>query len=106
MMENNNNQEYERYQAAKKRVAEIKGWYANLISFVLVISFLAFINLKYSPNHLWFFWPMLGWGIGVVFHAIGVFKIVPFFGKDWEEKKIQEFMNQEKKQNEDRISNL
>lgn len=95
----NTNQEYERYQKAKKRVKEIKGFYANLVSYVLVISFLTFINLKYTPEHLWFFWPMLGWGIGLLFHAFGVFKIVPFFGQDWEERKIKELMDEEKKQN-------
>lgn len=91
-----NNQEYERYQKAKKRVKEIKGFYGNLVSYVLVISFLTFINLRYTPEHLWFYWPMLGWGIGVLFHAFGVFKIFPFFGDDWEEKKIKEFMEEEK----------
>lgn len=91
-----NNQEYERYQKAKKRVKEIKGFYGNLISYILVISFLTFINLKYTPGHLWFYWPMLGWGIGVLFHAFGVFNIFPFFGDDWEEKKIKEFMEEEK----------
>lgn len=94
-----NNQEYERYQRARKRVKEIKGFYGNLISYTLVISFLIFINLKYSPEHIWFYWPMLGWGIGVLFHGLGVFNIVPFFGKDWEEKKIQEFMKEEEKKN-------
>ena len=92
----NTNQEFERYQKAKKRVKEIKGFYGNLVSYVLVISFLTFINLKYTPEHLWFFWPMLGWGIGLLFHAFGVFKIVPFFGEDWEERKIKELMEEEK----------
>lgn len=35
-----------------------------------------------APDHLWFFWPMLGWGIGIIFHAVNVFGI----GKSWEEK--------------------
>lgn len=94
-----NNQEYENYQKARKKVKAIKGFYTNLVSYILVISFLIFINLKYTPEHLWFFWPMFGWGIGLMFHAFGVFRIVPFFGEDWEEKKIKEFMENEKKQN-------
>lgn len=94
-----NNQEYYSYQKAKKRVKAIKGFYANLVMYILVISFLAFINLKYTPENIWFCWPMLGWGIGLLFHAFGVFKITPFFGEDWEEKKIKEFMENEKKQN-------
>lgn len=90
--------EYERYEEAKKQVKEIKGFYGHLLSYVIVISILAFINLYYTPEYLWFFWPMLGWGIGLFFHALGVFNFVPFFGKDWEERKINELMEKEKKQ--------
>jgi hypothetical protein len=30
------------------------------------------------------------------FHAVGVFNIIPFFGKDWDDKKIKEIMEKEK----------
>jgi hypothetical protein len=93
----NYNEEYEKYNRAKKEVEEIKGFYGHLVSFVLVMLFLIFINLKYSPEYLWFFWPLLGWGIGLVFHGMKVFNYTPFLGKDWEERKMKEFMNQEKK---------
>ena len=53
------------------------------------------INLLTSPAYLWFFWPMLGWGIGVVFHGLKVFNYMPFLGKEWEEQKIKEFMDRE-----------
>lgn len=92
-MENfNNNQQYER---AKERVKEIKEFYSHLISFICVNGFLVFINLKYSEDHLWFYWPMLGWGIGLLFHGLKAFDF-PLMSKDWEEKKIREFMDQEK----------
>jgi len=94
MMENKY-QEEERYIKAKKRVEEIKGFYGNLIAYIIVNIGLLVINLLTSPNYLWFFWPMLGWGIGVVFHGMKVFNYMPFIGKDWEEKKIKEFMDKE-----------
>lgn len=90
------NQEFERYQKAKKQVEEIKGFYGHLISFVVVMAVLLFINLRYSPQYLWFFWPLLGWGIGLLFHGMKVFNYTPFFGKNWEERKLKEFMDQEK----------
>lgn len=90
------NEEYERYQRAKKQVEEIKGFYGNLISYILVNGFLMFINLKYSPEYLWFLWSALGWGVGLLFHGMKVFNYSPFLGKDWEEKKLKEFMDQEK----------
>jgi hypothetical protein len=92
-----NQLELENYQKAKKRVKELKGFYTHLASFVLVISFLAFINLRFSPKHIWFYWPMIGWGIGLLFHGIAIFNFLPFFGKEWEEKKIKELVEKEKK---------
>ena len=80
------------YDRAAKRVKELKGFYGNLISYCLVIPVLIFINLKTVPQYHWFWWPMLGWGIGVASHAFQTFGI----GKNWEDKKIRELMEKEK----------
>lgn len=80
------------YEKAAKRVKELKGFYGNLTSYCLVIPFLLALNLLTAPQHLWFYWPMLGLGIGIVAHAVNVFGI----GKEWEERKIKELMSQEK----------
>lgn len=94
MMEDNFENE-ERYFKAKKRVEEMKGFYGNLTSYIVVNCVLFVINMVTSPQYLWFFWPLLGWGIGVIFHGIKVFNYMPFLGKDWEERKIKEFMEKE-----------
>jgi uncharacterized membrane protein len=91
------NQEYEKYQRALKQVKEIKGFYSHLLSYILVNLGLIFINLMYSPVYLWFFYPLFGWGLGLFFHAMKVFNFMPFLNKEWEEKKIKEFIEQEKK---------
>ncbi|WP_333851135.1 2TM domain-containing protein [Epilithonimonas sp.] len=80
------------YEKAVKRVKELKGFYGNLISYCIVIPFLVIINLLTSPEQRWFYWPMLGWGIGLAAHGMNVFAI----GKNWEEKKIREIMNNQK----------
>lgn len=87
------NKENLAYKKAAKRVKDLKGFYGNLASYCIVIPFLIIINMITSPQHLWFYWPMLGWGIGIVAHAVNTFGI----GKDWEEKKIQELMDREKR---------
>lgn len=79
------------YEKASKRVEELKGFYGNLISYCIFIPFLIFINLKTSPDYHWFYWPMLGWGIGVISHGIKTFGI----GSDWEEKQIRKYMQKE-----------
>lgn len=87
--------EYKRYQEARKHVQEIKGFYAHLASFILVMIVITFVNLKFTPEHLWFFYPLLGWGIGLTFHGLGVFGTGNIFNKNWEERKIQQFMKEE-----------
>ena len=84
------------YQKAQKRVEDIKGFYGNLTSYIVVIVGLAILNLVTYPQYLWFLFPAGGWGIGVLFHGLHVFNFVPFLGRDWEEKKISELMNQYK----------
>lgn len=79
-MERNYTEE-ERYHQAKKRVDEIKGFYGNLTAYVIVNLALMTINLMTSPEHIWFYWPMLGWGIGVIFHGLRVFNYMPFWVK-------------------------
>ena len=92
----NKYQNEERYYKAKKQVEEIKGFYGNLTAYIVINIFFLILNLKTSPEHLWFFWPMLGWGIGVIFHGFKVFNYMPFLSKNWEDKKIKEFMEKEK----------
>jgi hypothetical protein len=95
IMEINYNEE-DKYYIAKKKVEELKGFYGNLTAYIIVNIVLIFINLYTSPNHLWFYWPLLWWGIGVVFHGFKVFNVYPVLGKDWEERKIKEIMEKEK----------
>lgn len=95
-----NYQEEQRYFQARKKVEEIKGFYGNLAAYVIVNIGLFILNMVTSPEELWFFWPLLGWGIGVFFHGMKVFNYLPFLGKEWEEQKIKEFIEKEKQAKE------
>lgn len=81
------------YVRAKERVEKLKGFYGNLISYCLVIPVLIIMNLNTS-SFQWFWFPMLGWGMGLSFHALETFG----YGKSWEEKKIQEILQKEDKE--------
>lgn len=94
MEKSNNYNEDNAYYRAKKRVEELKGFYSNLLSYCLVIPFLIFINYK-TTSFQWFWFPMLGWGMGLCFHAFAVFG----YGKTWEEKKLNEFLKEEEEFN-------
>lgn len=90
MEKTNNYTEENAYYRAKKRVEELKEFYSNLLSYCLVIPFLIFINYR-TTSFQWFWFPMLGWGTGLCFHAFAVFG----YGKSWEEKKLNEFLKEE-----------
>ena len=81
------------YDRAKDRVEKLKGFYGNLISYCCVIPILIVINLSTS-SFQWFWFPMLGWGLGLTFHAFETFG----YGKSWEEKKIQEILQKGNKE--------
>lgn len=85
-----------KYIRAKERVDKLKKFYGNLTSYVVVITGLAVFNYYLNEwSYMWFLWAAFGWGIGILFHAIGTFNLNPFFGKDWEERKIKEYMDKD-----------
>ena len=84
----------EKYKMAKKRVDEIKGFYGHLFSYVGVNVILIVINLVTSPGAFWFYWVTVFWGIGLFWHAMGVFVFGKITGAGWEKKKIKEVMEE------------
>lgn len=98
----NLNQNSEAYISAQKRLKKLQGFYSHL--FVYVIINIVLIVISFNNRHLTFdiffnlrtFATPFFWGIGLFFHAMGVFGSSLFFGKDWEERKIQEIMNKKK----------
>ena len=49
------------------------GFILHLSCFVGVIAMLAVINFTYTPDHLWFVYPLIAWGIGLAAHGVPVF---------------------------------
>jgi uncharacterized membrane protein len=63
--------------------------------YLAVNALLYLINMITSPDTLWFFWPLMGWGIGIALHAVLVFSNAGRLGAEWEERKIREIMENE-----------
>lgn len=42
--------------------------------FVIVNVGLTTLNLMRDPGKLWFYWPLCGWGLGLVLHARTVYR--------------------------------
>ena len=91
------------YQAAQKRVKDIKGFYIHLVVYIFINAAIfavstqdeGFIN---GLSNLYNYSTIFFWGIGLFAHWASVFGPNFIFGKKWEEKKIKELMEQDKKQ--------
>jgi hypothetical protein len=94
-------QKEEAYLRAKKKLDKIVGFYWHLAVYIVVNLFLIILIGVNSDEGLWHFGAFatpLFWGIGLIFHFLGVFGPNFMFGKDWEQRKIQEFMDKDREE--------
>lgn len=104
-MEKDFTQEH-KYLLAKKRVEKIKGFYVHLAVYIIVNIFISGIivygltkdsgneyRFKEAITHFGTYSTWLFWGIGLFFHWLGVFGSNLFFGKDWEKRQVEKYMN-------------
>ena len=88
---------------AKKRVEEIKGFYIHLAVYIVVNSFILvniYIRTMGEGESFWkfsTFFTLIFWGIGLAFHWGHVFNFNPLFGKKWEERQIQKYIEKDKR---------
>ncbi len=80
-----------KYQDARKRVKAKKEFYEHLSTYLVMAAFFFFLNFITAPGSWWFYWPMLGWGIAVLFHYIGVFGVpgIGHLDDDWEKRALK-----------------
>lgn len=95
---NTQNLEDSKYVKAVEKVEKLKEFYQNVVSYCVVIPFLIFINLKTYSKFQWFWFPAIGWGIGLFFHYLEIHNYTIFLGKNWEERKIKELMKKDNNQ--------
>jgi hypothetical protein len=50
------------------------------------------IDMLDGGSSLWFYWPMLGTGIGVAITGIVLLGIGGLFGADWERREIEKYL--------------
>ena len=69
----NSDYEQELRQEARKRAKVKLSFFGHLAIYVVVNIFLVVVNLLTAPESLWFYWVLIGWGIGLVAHGIAVY---------------------------------
>ncbi len=80
-----------RLMAAKRRVEALKGFYIHLVVFCVVMLGLVSLNILVKSDW-WVQWPLFGWGVGLIAHAVTVFLPVRLFGSNWEKRKIEQLI--------------
>lgn len=96
--------EQRRLQRVRKKLESIIGFYKHLGSYLLIntaILLYTWFTLREEAHFFTLsnFSMPLFWGLGVVFHAIGVFGKNIFLDSAWEERKIQELIEKESRNN-------
>jgi hypothetical protein len=56
-----------------KTLLEDTGFKIHFAAYVLVNLLLIAVNLLTTPNTLWFYWPLIGWGIGIIAHGAAIY---------------------------------
>ncbi len=92
--------EEDSYIRAKKKLEKLVGFYWHLAAYVVVNTFLIILigSQRNDGEGFWNFGTFATaffWGIGLIFHFLAVFGPDFMFGKNWEEKKIKEYMNKD-----------
>ena len=60
--------------AAVRRLYHDPGFVIHFAAYLAVNVLLIVINLVTTPGKYWFYWPLLGWGLGIAGHAFGVLR--------------------------------
>ncbi len=89
----------------RRRVHRLAEFYRHLLVFVIAIGLLWILNaLTIQASNRpatwtswWAIWATMGWGIGLFVHAITVLPVWGFFSQDWEDRKVQELLERERK---------
>jgi hypothetical protein len=75
-------------------VRALKIFYTHLMIYLTVNFVLIPVDL-FTAGGPWFYWPLLGWGFCVAVHAAQTYEKLPWFTRDWEQRKVKELMDQQ-----------
>jgi hypothetical protein len=86
------------------RVAELEKWawgraralrifYSHLTAYV-VINFVLFLIDSTSSGPMWFYAPLVGWGLIICLHALHAYELLPWTTQDWERRKVRELIDE------------
>ena len=78
---------------AWRRMRAVRAFYTHLTIYAMVNFILLVIDVA-TPGDPWFFYVLLGWGLAVGMHAAQIYERLPWFTRRWEQRKVQELMDE------------
>jgi hypothetical protein len=75
------------YKAAHDRAEAIQGLYIHLLVFAVINAGIFGINwfTRGDDGGWWFYWALIGWGIGLAIHILVI--VAPVFSPEWADRK-------------------
>lgn len=67
------------------------GLLIHLAAYLAITTGLVLFNLPLAPERTWFYWPLFGWGIGLLCHSLAAFLSVA--GAGWQQGMIERELN-------------
>lgn len=77
-----------KYKIAQKRVEAKIGFFIHAAVYLGVNALLITLNLTSSAKEIWFIYPLVGWGLGLLLHFVLVYWQTPTTG-DWQKRMIK-----------------
>jgi hypothetical protein len=82
----------EAWEDARRYVRRKRIFYTVLGIWVVLSLMWFLIDMTDDSSSLWFYWPMLGTGIGVAIAGIVLLGIGGLFGASWEHREIDKYL--------------
>lgn len=83
------------YRQAQRQVERKISFFIHLGVYLLVNGGLILVNLLTGSGKIWFVAPLLGWGIGLLFHGTGVF--LRSSRAEWKQRMIEDELKKQRR---------
>lgn len=81
------------HRIAYKRVRTKARFRKHLGVYLVMGTFFFILNMLTDRHDLWFYWPMLGWGLGLSMHYLRAYGLPGSDPDEWEEKEMRKEMD-------------
>ena len=82
--------------AHARRLVRQKRIFYSIVGIYLSLSIMWFaIDALDDSSGYWFYWPMLGTGLGVVVTGVALFGLGGLLGADWERRQVEKYVERQ-----------